>query len=344
MAYTGTLAPTGAVTFIVDSGASVTATCTGSSSPLTCTATYDTSLLTVSNHTITVAVAATSNYNATSATGTLTITAVAPAVTVSAVTINVGSSPTVLTANVVYTGALAPTGALSFTVNGGTPVVAACTGTNSPLTCTASYITSSLVSGNYAINAALAADANYTAASATGTLTATVQDFTFTSTSPASQTITGGDSVSLTYALSPIGSLYPDVVSFTVGGLPASATYTFTPTTVASAGGAQTITLAVTTVASASVRNNHILPWSRGSSLVFAGLLLPFCFLRRRVAITGRRLILFVLMLGGTAALVTGITGCGNSEQKKPSTSYTVVVTAASGSVQRRAAVTLNVQ
>jgi hypothetical protein len=57
IAYTGSgVAPSGGLTFKIDSGTTVTATCTGSSSPVTCTCDgYPTSTLALGSHTITVA-------------------------------------------------------------------------------------------------------------------------------------------------------------------------------------------------------------------------------------------------------------------------------------------------
>jgi hypothetical protein len=83
IAYTGTgFAPSGGLTFTVDSGAPVTATCTGSTSPLTCTFTgYNTSALTVGSHTLTATSIADGNYTSANGSNTLTITiATAPTI------------------------------------------------------------------------------------------------------------------------------------------------------------------------------------------------------------------------------------------------------------------------
>ena len=53
LAYTAMVAPTGAVSFGVDSGAPVAAMCTGSASPRVCTATYSIASLASGTHTIT---------------------------------------------------------------------------------------------------------------------------------------------------------------------------------------------------------------------------------------------------------------------------------------------------
>ena len=75
ISYVGSgAAPTGGLTFSVDSGTAVTATCTGSSSPLTCTYTnYNTSTLSAGTHTLTATSVADGNYATASASNTLKV-------------------------------------------------------------------------------------------------------------------------------------------------------------------------------------------------------------------------------------------------------------------------------
>ena len=171
--FGGALAPTGAVTFKVDSGSLLTASCTGTASPVICMASYGTGTLQAGNHTITASVASDANYTASSQTGTLTVTAASPILVVSPVSIRSGTASATLRAYLEYTGALAPTGAVSFKVDSGSSLTATCSGTASPLICTASYGTATLVIGSHTITASVASDANYTASSQTGTLTVT---------------------------------------------------------------------------------------------------------------------------------------------------------------------------
>ena len=98
-----------------------------------------------------------------------------PTVNVQSASTVYGTTTTTLTATVGYTGSTAPTGAISFTVGSGSAVTGSCTGSSSPLTCTADYPTSTLkVSGSpYTIAASLASDTNFKAASGNGTLTVT---------------------------------------------------------------------------------------------------------------------------------------------------------------------------
>jgi hypothetical protein len=73
--YVGSgVAPTGGLTFQVDSGTTVTATCAGSSSPLTCAYTgYNTSGLSAGSHTLTATSIADGNYNVASGNNTLKV-------------------------------------------------------------------------------------------------------------------------------------------------------------------------------------------------------------------------------------------------------------------------------
>lgn len=212
---TGIAAPTGAVTFTVGSGSAVTATCTGSSTPLTCTASYPTSTLAVGSYTITMNIAADSQYLATSTTGTLTVTK-------SSVTLAVSGSPaavyeatsTTLTAALSYTLSGTPTGAVSFLVSGGSTVAATCSGNSSPITCTASYPTSTFAAGSYPITVSYAGDGNF------GATTNSSTSLTITPAATAT-TLTVADNLSAT---TPSVTLTA-VVSSSAAGVTGSVTF-----------------------------------------------------------------------------------------------------------------------
>ena len=82
-----------------------------------------------------------------------------------------GTASTSLSATVVFVNGLAPSGAFTFQVDTGATVSASCTGASSPLTCAASYNTSTLTAGPHTITGLLAADSNYSTASGTSALT-----------------------------------------------------------------------------------------------------------------------------------------------------------------------------
>lgn len=172
-----TAVPTGTVTFY--NGATLLGTQMLNSSG---EATYSTSSLTPGTYSITAVYSGdTSNNPSTSSVLSQVINPQAPTVTVGNVSISYGTASAILTALVSYTGSgVAPPGALTFSVNGGSPVAATCTGTSSPLTCTANYPTSSLAAGTYAIVATEASSANYSAAAGSSMLTVNAENTTTT--------------------------------------------------------------------------------------------------------------------------------------------------------------------
>ncbi len=175
--------PSGGLTFNLPGGTPVAATCTAGPSPLTCTAAYPTASLVVGTYVITATEAADSTYPQGLATALLTVQANAsnptsPILTtgsnVSSVLVAYGTASATLTANILYNGPV-PTGAVTFTVNDGSGVTApaSCVQGTSSLTCTATWSTGSLGIGGYRIEVDEAADANYPAGRAIGTLTVT---------------------------------------------------------------------------------------------------------------------------------------------------------------------------
>jgi sugar lactone lactonase YvrE len=207
IAYTAPTAPTGAVSFKVDGGATVPATCSGTTSPLSCSASYATGALTTGGHTITVSIAADAIYASASNTGSLTITAVTPTVTIPTVLTTYGTATTALSASIIYLAPTAPTGAVAFKVDSGTPVTAICVGVSSPLSCSATYSTAALSAGSHTITVATAADANYTATSAAGTLT--VNPATPSVTVPAVSTTYGTATTTLSATITYAGPSAP---------------------------------------------------------------------------------------------------------------------------------------
>ena len=169
----GIAAPSGGVTLQVDSGAVLTPTCLAGSFPLFCWIIFSTPSLPGGSHTISGSVAADVNYNAASGTSTLTVTQAPPIMSVSPVSISYGRASATLGAYVSYGGAMAPTGGVSLKVDSGASLTASCAGAFSPLHCAVSYGTGTLTAGSHTIMATVAADANYSALSKTGTLKVT---------------------------------------------------------------------------------------------------------------------------------------------------------------------------
>jgi len=185
--YTATVSglgsfPTGSVTFsgsgaISTIGNDALAESTGCASGGSCTESTTQSYtpagtLTAGGYTITGTYLTTNeNYASGSGTTTLTVNKQMPAVTVSAAIVGLGVATANLSANVAYSGSgVAPTGGLTFQVDSGSVVVASCTGSSSPLTCSASYPSSTLTLGSHTITATSLADTNYASASGSNTL------------------------------------------------------------------------------------------------------------------------------------------------------------------------------
>jgi hypothetical protein len=292
----------------------------------------------------------TADYNTISNTVSVTVNATVnnapPTVTVSSPGIAYGTSMATLTASIAYIGSTAPSGAVTFTVNG-TTYSGSCTVTSSTRTCMATAATSNLAAGNFPVAVSEAADSNYVATSGSGTLTVTVaaSDFSFKNSGATYQTVIPGNSTSYTFALSPLNVTYPGPASFTLNGLPAGASYTISPQSVEAAGAAQTVTLTILTTKPLAANTTHTTPWSHGPELAMAFMLLPLCFRRRMLTGIASRLAIVMLLVASLGALA-GLTGCGsrNGFLEQASKNYAVTVTATSGGIQHSATVTLNVQ
>jgi subtilase family serine protease len=114
------------------------------------------------------------NYATGSGTTSLTVTAQRPTVNVSASSVAAGAVAAAnFSANIVYPGTgNAPSGGLTFQVDAGVTVTATCVGSSSPVTCSYSgYDTSALATGSHTITATAIADANYSSATGSNTLT-----------------------------------------------------------------------------------------------------------------------------------------------------------------------------
>jgi hypothetical protein len=257
-----------------------------------------------------------------------------------------GTASATLTTTISYTGALAPTGVVTFTVNS-TNFTGTCTATAGVRTCTATdNATAGLAVGGYSIAVSEAADANYAAVSGTGTLTVvSAPDFSFSATGTTYQSVIPGNAATFNFTLAPLYATYPGGVTFSASGLPPGATYTFTPSTVLATGTSQTVVFTVQTAKPLAAATHH-LPWLPSTGFAVAFLLLPVC-LRRRLRSSLMARLSLVLLFAGSLALAA-LTGCGggggNGFLEQAPANYSIVVTAASGSVQHTAAVTLNVQ
>ncbi|MFP5206497.1 MAG: Ig-like domain repeat protein, partial [Acidobacteriota bacterium] len=240
-------------------------------------------------------------------------------------------------------GSGAPIGSVSFFDNG------ALLGTV-PLTVGAArYTTEALAPGMpHTITAGYSGNAEFAASSsAAGAEIVTVAplDFTLSVTAPPGLTVAPGSSVSFQFNVSPDYGSYAGPVSFAMTGLPAGATVTFSPSSIAANGGPQTVTATITVPPSSAQLQASPQPNGRPLAPLALGAFALFGLagMRRRGKAVRRLLCVLVLLAGGAATLI--LNGCGGTGffTQAPK-DYTVTLTAVSGPVQHSSNFTLNVQ
>lgn len=320
-----------------------TGTVTGAVNNDSFTEMFSTAATTTSNagtYAIVPSVTGASDYTVTATNGTLTVTKAATATTLGASANSIASGQSLtLTAQVMDTSAGStgtPTGTVSF--YDGTTLLGANTLTNS----TASYTTATLAPGaTHTLTATYVGDMNFTASTSnTGTIiVAAPPDFIFTGATPVAYTAAPGAVATYSFSLSPLSGGYPGPVGFTVTGLPANATATFTPSSVAANAGPATVGMTVQTPPAVARNSSSLL----GRGIVLALLLLPFSMsrgIRRKLRSSA---LLMVLLVVGITATMTGC-GSGNGFLLQKTQTYTLTVTATSGTAQHSQMVTLIVQ
>jgi hypothetical protein len=265
----------------------------------------------------------------------------------------------------IASGAGTPTGTVTF-LDGSTPL-----GTGTLSGGVVTLTTSSLATGAHSVTAAYGGDANFLA-STSSPLTQLVEDFNFnisstSNNSSSSITVMPGGTAVFTFTVSPIdGSTFPAAVTLTLSGLPAGATYSFSPATIAAGAGATVVTLTIDipqTEAGAKPLTLHpgaqlAVNRNGGSSGGQAGgvagrlapfslaLLLPFAGRLRRTGKRLGRMMCALLLLAAVMAAVAGMSGCGSTSGffGQQQQSYTVTITATSGALSHSTTVTLTVE
>ncbi len=229
-----------------------------------------------------------------------------------------------------------PTGSVTFMDGAATLGSGTITGGVATLT------TSSLAAGSHNITAVYGGDANFTALTS-GTLTQIVEDFSLNLSASGgnAQTISAGQTATFMFTVGPSsGTTFPTAVSFTIDGLPAGATADFTPSSLMAGSPSSTVTLNIHAPQTA-----NLLPEQRPGKTIppvlWGVLLLPFAIRLRHAGkrLGGKLPVLALLAFG--CAMIAGVSGCGGSSSS-PKT-YTITVTAISGSLSHSTTVTLTV-
>jgi hypothetical protein len=278
----------------------------------------------------------------------------AQAATVTAVTSQEATQGATLSATVSTTGyGSAPSGNVTFysgSASLGSFPVSSGNAANGTAQATASFTDSQLAVGQYTITASYAGDSNYTS-STSAPLTLNVQpDFAMVVTTPV--IVTRGQNATLSVSITAENG-YAGTASFgpsACSGLPKESSCTFSPTSVTGSGSTQ---LTISTM------GPHTVAALRGVSTVFpAGLAAAGGFALAGICFSGvvrkrRRAVFVVATVAG--ALLLAAVGCGGSgggssnpppqtDPGTPAGSYTITVTATSGSTTHTAPLLLLVQ
>jgi hypothetical protein len=347
LAQTYTGSPLSATATTVPSGLPVTFTYNGSATAPTAGGTYTV-----------VATISSGDYMG-SATGTMTIKPLTPAVGLSS-----SSNPAVSQTAVTFTGSVSatvgtPTGTVTF-LDGSTPL-----GQGTLTAGVATLTTSSLTDGNHALSALYNGDTNFVAATSAA-LSQSILDFSLTPGSGGGggsgstvTTQTAAPGGSATYPLSILpsaGAVFPTPILLTVTGTPAGATAVITPSSWSQLSATSwtfpantalpSMTLTIQLASTSAAMNKKYPTSGKLPPMVWGILLLPFVVRARRVSKRLRGMIVTLLLTAsGLAALFT-LGGCvsGNGFFGHQQSTYTVTVTATSGSLKRSTNLTLNVE
>jgi Bacterial Ig-like domain (group 3)/FG-GAP-like repeat len=274
---------------------------------------------------------------------------VAPTLAGSSTALSVSANASSENQQLTFTATVAgftPTGEVTFT-SGATTL-----GTATLVKGTATFSASFAAAGTYAVIASYAGDAeNQPSTSNAVSIVVAAPDFTV-AISPATATITAGQSVTATLTITPVGG-YTSIVSFSCGTLPSLVTCTFAPSSVSPGNGAAASTkLTITTTAPsaatqrAAVRKLTPVAWV---SVAFL-LLLPVRGSKRY-----RRWMYFVPIVVMCSWI--SLSGCGGSKVSPaagsasgasntpgtPAGTETITVTAADSTGKLSHAVTLQV-
>jgi hypothetical protein len=207
---------------------------------------------------------------------------------------------------------------------------------------TATYATSNLTVGTHSVTAGYGGDTQFSALASTA-VSQVVSDFSIAVASggSSSATVTAGAAATYSLTIGPsAGTTFPAAATLSATGAPTGSAVTITPSTLAAGDGATNVTVTI------QVPTTTALHWPSvfgpGLAPVMAGLLLVPWGIRRRLG--GRGLMACGLLL---ATMTAGaLLGCGGSSGTTPAPqprSYTITLTATSGTVTNSTALHLTV-
>ena len=250
----------------------------------------------------------------------------------------------VFTAQVNSATAGVQTGTVSF-LNGSTVLATVTIVAGQP----AVYSETSLPSGTYSVTASYSGDGNFLPGASTGApISITVSDLDLALGGDNNKSVVPGGAVTYNFPLSPVvTSTFIYSVALTATGLPPGATYTFSPASIPAGSGtlpvAFTVQTAKTTAMLHSAPGSSRTPWF---ALLF-GLLLELAGAKRFRARLTSRLLLLLLFGGLSLGLVAGLGGCGSGGflgSPPGQTSYTITISATSGTLVRTSTVQLSLE
>jgi hypothetical protein len=211
------------------------------------------------------------------------------------------------------------------------------------------FSVSNLGVGPHSISATYSGDGNFLPSTSTASAAIMVADLNLALGGDNNQSVVPGGAATYNFPLSPVVTptfLYN--VSLTASGLPPGATYTFSPASIPAGSGTLPISLTIQTAKStAKLENESPGTGSRGWLVLAFVVLVPLSGSRRFRKQLQRRPGWMTLLLAAALSLaaVTGLSGCGSGGFfGQTNKSYTITISATSGSLVRTSTVQLNLQ
>ena len=221
-------------------------------------------------------------------------------------------------------------------------------GATVPVTATIT-VPSTAVAGTYNIVVTSQDTSGTSSHSVTIALTIASQDFGFGAFTPATQTVTPGQTATYNFSVNPVGASFSSAVNLACSGAPTISTCSFSTNPVTPGNNPATVTMTITTTASSA----SLTPGLRGNPFFYASwMMLPAVVLlagtgrRRKSAIAISLLALLVLAMlvtscgGGTGSTQSQSTGGGGGVTHQQGTTpgaYTITVTGTSGTLTHQA-------